>query len=84
MAYGSINLAVKAGTVKRGTEFLVVDRPASYNVIMGTPCVPSHQRTIFAWATEDMPGIDINITCHELKIDTTFKPVKQKKAKART
>ncbi|KAF3518684.1 hypothetical protein DY000_02060393 [Brassica cretica] len=34
MAYGSINLAVKAGTVTRVTEFLVVDRPASYNVIM--------------------------------------------------
>ncbi|KAF3600370.1 hypothetical protein F2Q69_00036992 [Brassica cretica] len=37
MAYGSINLAVKAGTVTRVTEFVVVDRPASYNVIMGTP-----------------------------------------------
>ncbi|KAF3497061.1 hypothetical protein DY000_02053106 [Brassica cretica] len=37
MAYGSINLAVKAGTVTRVTEFLVIDRPASYNVIMGTP-----------------------------------------------
>ncbi|KAF3526201.1 hypothetical protein F2Q69_00047609 [Brassica cretica] len=37
MAYGSINLAVKAGTVTRVTEFLVVDRPASYNIIMGTP-----------------------------------------------
>ena len=29
MAYGSINLAVKAGTVTKVTEFLVVDRPAS-------------------------------------------------------
>ncbi|CAG7870177.1 unnamed protein product [Brassica rapa] len=37
MAYGSIRLAVKAGTVTNITEFLVVDRPASYNVIMGTP-----------------------------------------------
>ena len=37
IAYGSINLAVKAGTVTRVTEFLVVDHPASYNVIMGTP-----------------------------------------------
>ncbi|KAF2595335.1 hypothetical protein F2Q70_00043268 [Brassica cretica] len=37
MAYGSINLAVKDGTVTRVTEFLVVDRPASYNVIMGMP-----------------------------------------------
>ena len=37
MAYGSIKLAVKAGTLTRVTEFLGVDRPASYNVIMGTP-----------------------------------------------
>ncbi|XP_048611606.1 uncharacterized protein LOC125585927 [Brassica napus] len=35
----------------------------------------------FAWATEDMPGIDINITSHELNIDPTFKPVKQKRRK---
>ncbi|XP_013624528.1 PREDICTED: uncharacterized protein LOC106330634 [Brassica oleracea var. oleracea] len=35
----------------------------------------------FAWAAEDMPGIDINITCHELNIDPTFKPVKQKRQK---
>ncbi|KAF3489375.1 hypothetical protein F2Q69_00053379 [Brassica cretica] len=37
MAYGSINLTVKARTVTRVTDFLVVDRPASYNVIMGMP-----------------------------------------------
>ncbi|WZZ64819.1 hypothetical protein YC2023_076189 [Brassica napus] len=204
MAYGSINIAVKAGTVTRVTEFLVVDRPASYNVIMGTPwlnamraipstyhlclkfptpngieviwgnprvsqvcyaaeqkrkrpdletvptktekkvfdqgsrsqdsgelywqslniaapeekheltCEPvvtvcldeaSPERCIeiganlreplrtelvtclkknlntFAWAAEDMSGIDIDITCHELNIDLTFKPVKQKRRK---
>ncbi|XP_013589153.1 PREDICTED: uncharacterized protein LOC106297464 [Brassica oleracea var. oleracea] len=28
-----------------------------------------------------MPEIDINITCHELNIDPTFKPVKQKRQK---
>ena len=33
----------------------------------------------FAWAEEDMPGTDINITYHELNIDPTFKPVKQKR-----
>ena len=204
MAYGSINLAVKAGTVTRVTEFLVVDRPASYNVIMGTPwlnamraipstyhlclkfptpngveviwgnprvsqvcytaeqkqkrpdletvprktekkvsdqgsrsqdsaelywqsrniaaleekceptCKPvvtvcldeaSPERCVeiranlreplrtelvtclkknlntFAWAAEDMPGIDIDIKWHELNIDPTFKPVKQKRRK---
>lgn len=35
----------------------------------------------FAWAAEDTPGIDINVTCHELNIDPTFKPVKQKRRK---
>ncbi|WZZ44281.1 hypothetical protein YC2023_040540 [Brassica napus] len=35
----------------------------------------------FAWTVEDMPGIDINVTCHELNIDPTHKPVKQKKRK---
>jgi len=34
-----------------------------------------------AWAAEDMPGIDIGITCHELNIDPTYKPVKQKRRK---
>ena len=33
----------------------------------------------FVWGAEDMLGIDINITCHELNIYPTFKPVKQVK-----
>ncbi|XP_013639663.1 PREDICTED: uncharacterized protein LOC106344917 [Brassica oleracea var. oleracea] len=37
MALGSINLTVKAGSIEKIAKFLVVDRPASYNVIMGTP-----------------------------------------------
>lgn len=28
-----------------------------------------------------MPGIDINIASHELNVDPTFKPVKQKRRK---
>ena len=35
----------------------------------------------FAWAAEDMPGIDINFTCHKLNINPTFKPVKEKRRK---
>ncbi|KAF2552892.1 hypothetical protein F2Q68_00035172 [Brassica cretica] len=31
-------------------------------------CLKKNLNT-FAWAAEDMPGIDINITCHELNID---------------
>ena len=41
IAFGSINLAVKAGTMTKVTGFLVVDRPASYNAIMGTPWLNS-------------------------------------------
>ena len=36
LALGSINLIVKAGITEKITEFLVVDRPSSYNVTMGT------------------------------------------------
>ena len=43
-------------------------------------CLKKNLNT-FAWGVEDMPGIDINITCHELNIDPTFKPVKQKRRK---
>ncbi|XP_024004868.1 uncharacterized protein LOC112082014 [Eutrema salsugineum] len=35
----------------------------------------------FAWTAEDMPGISIDVTCHELNVDPTFKPVKQKRRK---
>ncbi|XP_056860130.1 uncharacterized protein LOC130508574, partial [Raphanus sativus] len=32
----------------------------------------------FAWSTNDMKGIDPNVTTHKLKVDPTFKPIKQK------
>ncbi|XP_013601260.1 PREDICTED: uncharacterized protein LOC106308668 [Brassica oleracea var. oleracea] len=35
----------------------------------------------FAWAAEDMPGIDNGITCHELNTDPTYRPVQQKRRK---
>ncbi|WZZ78644.1 hypothetical protein YC2023_099216 [Brassica napus] len=63
MAYGSINLAVKAGTVTRVTEFLVVDRPASYNVIMGMPsfntmrAIPSTYHLCLKFATPN--GVEV-------------------------
>ncbi|XP_013658896.1 uncharacterized protein LOC106363748 [Brassica napus] len=203
MTLGSIDLVVKAGSVIKVTEFLVIDRPTSYNAIVGTPwlnsmraipstfhlCLkfptprgvdtiqgdrrmsqvcfaaelkrknfaietshkkkrkltldenaPERDSTVFwqsqraealegkreptcepvisicldesslercveiganlreplkteliaclkknlnaiAWAAEDMPGIDIGITCHELNIDPTYRPVKQKRRK---
>ncbi|XP_048622675.1 uncharacterized protein LOC111210468 [Brassica napus] len=180
MTLGSIDLVIKSGSVIKVTEFLVIDRPTSYNAIIGTPwlnsmraipltfhlclkfpaprgvetiqgdrimsqltldenaperdsevfwqsqraealegkreptCKPvisicldesSLERCVemganlreplkteliaflkknlnaFAWAAEDMPGIDIGITCHELNIDPTYRPVKQKRRK---
>ncbi|XP_013739462.1 uncharacterized protein LOC106442308 [Brassica napus] len=183
MTLGSIDLVVKAWSVTKVTEFLVIDRPTSYNAIVGTPwlnsmraipstfhlclkfptprgvetiqgdrrmsqkrkltldenpperdsevfwqsqraealegkreptcepvisicldksslercvdiganlCEPLKAELIaclkknlnaFAWAAEDMPGIDIGITCHELNIDPTYRPVKQKRRK---
>ena len=41
MTFGSIDLVVKAGSIIKVTEFLVIDRPTSYNVIVGTPWLNS-------------------------------------------
>ncbi|XP_013614913.1 PREDICTED: uncharacterized protein LOC106321146 [Brassica oleracea var. oleracea] len=35
----------------------------------------------FAWVTSDMKGIDPAIASHELKVDPTFKPIRQKRRK---
>lgn len=43
-------------------------------------CLKKNLHT-FAWAVEDMSGIDIKVTCHELNVDPTFKPFKQKRRK---
>ncbi|XP_024007299.1 uncharacterized protein LOC112083502 [Eutrema salsugineum] len=37
----------------------------------------------FDWTAEDMPGISIDVTRHELNVDPTFKPIKQKRRKLR-
>ncbi|KAL0847187.1 hypothetical protein Bca101_020433 [Brassica carinata] len=41
MTLSSINHMVKAGSVVKIVEFLVVDRPTSYNVIIATPWLNS-------------------------------------------
>ena len=35
----------------------------------------------FAWSLEDMTGINLNVPTHELNVDPTYKPVKQKQRK---
>ncbi|XP_048596410.1 uncharacterized protein LOC106364989 [Brassica napus] len=35
----------------------------------------------FAWKTSDMKGIDPTVTSHELHVDPTFKPIRQKRRK---
>ncbi|WZZ14764.1 uncharacterized protein LOC125578131 [Brassica napus] len=35
----------------------------------------------FAWKTSDMKGIDPAVTSHELHVDPTFKPIRQKRRK---
>ncbi|KAF8107172.1 hypothetical protein N665_0125s0002 [Sinapis alba] len=41
MTLGFIYLAVKAGSITKNLEFLVIDFPVSYNAIMGTPWLNS-------------------------------------------
>ena len=36
-------------------------------------------KDVFAWSPADMPGIDINVSCHKLLIDKGVKPIQQKK-----
>ena len=43
MTLGTINLLVKACSMTKIMEFLVIDRPASYNAIVGTPWLNSMQ-----------------------------------------
>ena len=38
-------------------------------------------KSTFARTTEDMLGIDVSITSHQLNFDPSFKPVKQKRHK---
>ena len=34
---------------------------------------------VFAWTHEDMPGIDPSIISHKLNVDTSMRPIKQKR-----
>ncbi|KAF8094282.1 hypothetical protein N665_0366s0001 [Sinapis alba] len=43
MTHSSINLAVRAGSITKDVEFLVIDHSASYNVIVGTQWLNSMQ-----------------------------------------
>ena len=38
-----------------------------------------HNRDVFAWDHEDMPGIDPSVMVHRLNVSPTFPPIKQKK-----
>ena len=46
MTLGTINLSVKAGSMTKIVEFLVIDRPTSYNAIVGTPWLNSMQEVL--------------------------------------
>ncbi|GAA0164657.1 hypothetical protein LIER_20244 [Lithospermum erythrorhizon] len=34
---------------------------------------------VFAWAPEDMPGVDLEVAIHRLHVDSMFVPIKQRK-----
>ena len=44
-------------------------------------CFLKQNKSTFAWTTEDMPGIRIDVTSHQLNVDPCFRPVKQKRCK---
>lgn len=40
-----------------------------------------YRASTFVWSIDDMKGIDLTITCHELNVDPTYKPIKYKRRK---
>ena len=42
-------------------------------------CFLKRNKSTFAWTTVDMPGISIDVTSHQLNVDPSFKPIKQKR-----
>ncbi|KAG7585621.1 Retrotransposon gag domain [Arabidopsis thaliana x Arabidopsis arenosa] len=96
MSLGNIKLPVLVAGVLKIVEFIVFDRPAAYNIILGTPwiyqmkAIPStyHQCVKFPTPAgigtiraKDMPGIDKSIITHDLNVDLSFKSIKQKRRK---
>ena len=43
--------------------------------------VISRHLNAFAWSASDMPGIDPDFLCHHLSMDTTVRPVRQRRRK---
>ncbi|GAA0175625.1 hypothetical protein LIER_28762 [Lithospermum erythrorhizon] len=42
-------------------------------------CLVREFEKVFAWAPEDMPGVDTELSLHRLHADSSYRPVKQKK-----
>uniref|UniRef100_A0A2N9IAR9 Uncharacterized protein n=1 Tax=Fagus sylvatica TaxID=28930 RepID=A0A2N9IAR9_FAGSY len=88
---GIISLQIIAGTYpKQATkrvEFLVVDCPSAYNVIIGRPTLNRLRAVtstlppfdVFAWSHEDMPGISTEVMIHKLNVNPSMHPIKQKR-----
>ena len=36
-------------------------------------------KTTFAWSTDDMVGVDPNVISHKLNVNSTYRPVRQKR-----
>ncbi|XP_024016544.1 uncharacterized protein LOC112089913 [Eutrema salsugineum] len=124
MTVGTVKIPIYLAGVAKIIQFLILDKPAIYNAILGTPwlhamktvastyhqCLKfptldgvytlrgnqavarscyihecklrsANQACVISSQVEDMPGIDLPIACHELNIDPTYKPIKQKRRK---
>ncbi|GKV50360.1 hypothetical protein SLEP1_g57067 [Rubroshorea leprosula] len=67
-----LNPAVPERTVKIGTKLTEEERAELMEFLR-------HNQDVFAWTTDEMPGIPAELTVHKLSTDPTRRPVVQKR-----
>ncbi|KAK0604480.1 hypothetical protein LWI29_016046 [Acer saccharum] len=79
----------RGGPTEELEEVVVREENPPKTVKIGSTLAPEHKAVlqkvlrdyndVFTWPHEEMPGIPPNLAAHQLNVDPTFKPVKQKR-----
>ncbi|GKV52999.1 hypothetical protein SLEP1_g59549, partial [Rubroshorea leprosula] len=80
---GVITLPIYLGSEPRfrmaSVTFLVVKMESAFNAILGRATLCELKADVFAWTTDEMPGVPAELTVHKLSTDPTRRPVVQKR-----